>query len=93
MTEAKHTPGPWEASGTYIVASTGDRIAYMANRDEQAKADAILIAVAPELLVALQRFLEWDWENIAYEMGGFDEIVENVDIAEAAIAKATGKTK
>lgn len=44
-----HTPAPWNVAGTFICANNGDRIAYMAEHDEQALADARLIAAAPKM--------------------------------------------
>jgi hypothetical protein len=67
MTNAKHTPGPWQTDGCHIKAN-GIRIAFAVNdvdeavsgrdfegypRPQEAFANARLIATAPELLEAL----------------------------------------
>lgn len=63
--KTKHTPGPWRMNNTYKVgpevtakgmriAHLGDRIAYGTLYSEQAEANAILIAAAPELLEVLE---------------------------------------
>lgn len=87
---AKHTPGPWEAIGNLVrspaakelgsgvmLAECADRWFQKVNSDE-AKANARLIAAAPELLEALNDLLE---------QSGIDGLW--ADKARAAIAKAT----
>ena len=63
MSNAKHTQGPWRVGGTeqrVIFADNGDVVARIACYGEQSetpeadKANARLIAAAPELLAALQ---------------------------------------
>lgn len=102
---SKHTPGPWliEAQNCHF----GD-IATVHNTDEkwvtiyaphwmetgmdekEQSANARLIAAAPELLEALKKI-----SAIENQMYGADweEIEEARDIADAAIAKATGETQ
>ena len=102
---SKHTPGPWliEAQNCH----SGD-IATVHNTDEkwvtiyaphwmetgmdekEQSANARLIAAAPDLLEALKKI-----SAIENKMYGADweEIEEARDIADAAIAKATGETK
>ena len=46
---SKYTAGPWFVSSNQVFAKQGDRIAYLAECDEQALADARLIAAAPEM--------------------------------------------
>lgn len=65
MGEAKFTPGPWATEGDQIETADGSAlIAEMAlwdADDEEAQeqfANARLIAAAPELLAALQEFME-----------------------------------
>ena len=88
---AAHTPGPWKLKlgkgiqYTYLVADKkGQDIANWAHYPNatkaQTKANARLIASAPELLDALQGFIEG-----AESMGWCTEK------ARAAIAKATGE--
>ena len=58
MTDASHTPGPWavsQPSGNYIAAPTGGIAALTYGAT---KADAHLIAAAPDLLAAMQRIVE-----------------------------------
>ena len=90
MSEAKHTPGPWEVqesgsgmlSSTFITDPRGDIIASMMGpyRDNY---DARLIAAAPEMLEALELVVS------TYEAGGWPSAT--IVVAKAAIAKATGK--
>lgn len=65
MTQATHTPGPWKVSkptGNYIVAPTGGIAALTYGAT---KADADLIAAAPELLAVLQEAVNkgYMWDN------------------------------
>ena len=81
MNEAKHTLGPWRTAGEQGVQirSERDQIAKVwTMRGNEWKANARLIAAAPELLEALQEMVE-----IAESQG---HIVKR---ARAAIAKAT----
>ena len=96
--EATHTPGPWE-----IELPSGDQekdgilpsINATSFRGEICcgvfkKADAQLIAAAPEMLKALELM----FERFRWQGGMFDRNNPNanaIDNAEAAIAKATGK--
>ncbi len=60
--------------------------------EEQAKADARLIAAAPELLEALKRLLEhaeWVGTPRGYSWDDFKDVI---DPARAAIAKAEGRS-
>ena len=97
---AKHTPGPWKSrydrkEKTAVVARTG----YMAHleisfphqegKDSEWKANACLIAAAPELLAALIRLREWV-RNPGEDDSPANEAV--IHEAEAAIAKATPLT-
>lgn len=118
MTEAKHTPGPWNVSpygvGFEIDAANGQSIAQaqqiaQTKKPEdhnERKANARLIAAAPELLEALQvavEAMEQDWHQIDGEWGPIMEEFGDLEgailagkapeiaKARAAIAKATGK--
>jgi hypothetical protein len=80
---SKHTPGPWTAehgSDDYFYVATEDGVSFP--RDEQ-KANAHLIAAAPEMLEALKLVRE---SGLADEYGA--SAVE--DAINAAIKKATG---
>ena len=56
MTEPKHTPGPWEireVDGLFAIAHSGGWI-LESDDEQQDRADAKLIAAAPDLLEALR---------------------------------------
>ena len=88
----KHTPGPWKApkptigdnNCLYIGDATGNydiceiKTAF-APSEEQARANASLIASAPELLAALEMVLD----------ANGDLYVIDFDMLRAAVAKAT----
>ena len=92
MSANKHTPGLWEAVGNLVRSpmvqpqglSKGVQIAecrdaYFLSHTEESKANARLIAAAPELLEALK----WAVENP-------NDDAYWIEQARAAIAKATG---
>lgn len=99
MSDAQHTPGPWEfGSGDnyYVRADAypknfphrfesddlGDYLAYVGNRTHDfGKANARLIAAAPELLEALRAVI-----SVA------DRKTVEFDLARAALAKAEGRS-
>lgn len=85
--KTQHTPGPWRIHGvtkTTILNEEGKEIydgANYQNNFEEAKANAKLIAAAPELLEALKNLVEYlgeDWQH--------DQFLIN---AQEAINKAT----
>lgn len=95
-----HTPGPWEAIGNLVrspmhepqglpagVQIADCRDGYFLAHTDEAKANASLIAAAPDLLEALETLLGFV-ENKSFP----DTIyVRNaINEAEAVIAKATG---
>ena len=94
MSEAKHTPGPWDAIGNLVrspmhqpeglprgVQIVECRDGYFLPHTEEAKANARLIAAAPELLEALkkragnaeQRAFE-QWLLAASPSGGVEQV-------------------
>ena len=82
---SKHTPGPWEAShdidANCVATITSGWVVVSIGADPNkfdAKADAQLIAAAPEMLKALE-----------YLLTRLDDI-EDERIAQEAIAKAKG---
>lgn len=95
----KHTPGPWghltilgsseSSQGFKIIGSDWFGIATVAPLDEdgrEGKANARLIAAAPELLEAIQRLIATGLHEREYH-----EFMSNpMHYARAAIAKATG---
>jgi hypothetical protein len=87
MSNAKHTPGPWNQapySPTDVVAN-GDTMVAMAREGlngierDKAIANARLIAAAPDLLDALERIAELSYDS------------EATRVAREAIAKARGE--
>lgn len=91
----KHTPGPWIIQDYRIgpLLKEPDQsygmllpVAYIEQYDyPNHKSNAALIAAAPELLEALERFIAWvDKQNLEYESA-------MVRQAKAAIAKAKGE--
>lgn len=83
----KHTPAPWRAvddSDGYRIEGNGNPsgtvAVILARRSVTGKADASLIAAAPDLLAALVAVV-----RIA------DRKTDEFDAARAAIAKATGE--
>lgn len=90
-TEYKHTPGPWHV-GTKeahhcVYDARGWQIADASplGKSDDTKANARLIAAAPDLLSALEKTLSW---LTSYPGEGALKAYEQ---AQAAIAKATGK--
>lgn len=93
---SKHTAGPWEcvkrSHGAMLVRSEASGVnGYLAeiysSRPSERDANARLIAAAPELLDALIQIADaGDQEQSMY-------LDPHIDMARAAIAKATGETK
>lgn len=98
MKEFKGTPGPWTVneigqhwnnkSLTHLEITFGEDGECICDTVYQ-RADANLMAAAPELLEALQDCVEW-LEINAYSGTAEHAAIEN---ARAAIAKALGETK
>ena len=93
--QAKHTPGPWRATEKTITApETEDRLGmecrlYGGNGRDN-RANARLIAGAPDLLAALQRIVAVLDKQVASPH--LAERASPLAQAKAAIAKATGET-
>lgn len=99
---SKHTPGPWKLAGKTTISNDGEdfclaNVGTFSIEQEEAEANARLIAVAPELLEALigavaQMSLAAD----CIENGRFDEALLHIRSLSrekhAAIAKATGQS-
>ncbi len=108
MSEQKHTPGPWvsapQRTNTLIVAANGTRVAESYGvTDEEPRANARLIAAAPELLAALKEILGAEtWESEGHNRDNAPCHVgicsrsecghcKRYDAARAAIAKAESR--
>ena len=85
-----YTPGPWSLARdrrfhiNQFVDSDGFTLGYVLGSGHEAKANARLIAAAPELLEALQACRKYMYEH-------FSNTQDNAfDLLCAAIAKATG---
>lgn len=94
----KHTPGPWtmhprfddgaEVRALAPVAWCGVASTHGASSSQvidaaEARANARLIAAAPDLLEACERLLRW---------AGWPHAEKDIELARAAIAKAKGVT-
>lgn len=98
MSDNQHTPGPWTAgwgdrghgNGDYIVLSPDDSVV-IAKIETELRADAILIAAAPDLLAACEAMLP-DFEYRGSFLGGTtparSQHNEIATLVRAAIAKA-----
>jgi hypothetical protein len=90
----KHTPGPWHVFKDSSIYSKhadytlAEMVAGMTV--EEWDANARLMAAAPELLEALQSFLNWS-DSVYYGEDTRRELVRAKDKARAAIVKATGE--
>lgn len=101
MTNTKHTPGPWRTDNNIgrkselgVVADAAPCvIATMCNAKAwpvEAKANARLIAAAPDLLAALEKLID----HVAItNIGKRDGVIAiSLDHGRAAIAKAKGES-
>jgi uncharacterized membrane-anchored protein len=80
--KAGHTPGTWTVDRNMIETKDGQVIAQVSyEQDGYVRANAALMAAAPELLDALKIMLEV----------AMNDITEECDIARAAIARAEGR--
>lgn len=90
-----HTPGPWQFDGQVILDEDGSHVASpigcdTVDCDDEAIANARLIAAAPDLLAACEAFLgEIDEIDACGQRHGIG--AEIIAAVEAAIAKARGK--
>jgi hypothetical protein len=101
-----HTPGPWEIDATsnvgafeiwggpldsnapQICSDDGDL-----NRPEECKANASLIAAAPDMLAALQSLDEFAWSAMSADCKeAHDNLSRKLAVMRAAIAKAEGRS-
>ena len=99
-----HTPGPWTVEDkwnpddhyaiTALLGKTGRTRGLVANFShtpylEQVKANATLIASAPDLLVALENIIDW-LERTGEDKSTFGKTYDYVVTAKEAIRKAKG---
>lgn len=100
-TNKKHTPGPWnwyehnkkEPESGPVKVETKDRVIAEivwcgVGQHEERKANALLIAAAPELLEALEKLLSFPFAESCQECGIGNS--EEWEAAKAAISKAKG---
>lgn len=96
MSGGKHTPGPWEISrfehGQAAIRSDEGYIctAYMASNGK-AKANAHLIAAAPELYEALKSLL-WRYRELVNNVGPGDDEYKTIQTAQTALRRARGES-
>jgi len=90
MTETKHTPGPWDCEEFVVTADDVGEPCYAYFSDGEriptTKANARLIAAAPELLEALELMRRVGDDKFSLRT----EWVKAVEQVDAAIAKARG---
>lgn len=89
----KHTPGPWRKDNNpRNIIANGRDIAHTWGRfeDDEADANARLIAAAPDLLNELRRTREWVAQYLDIP-GHADAARFKVNAIDAVIAKAEGK--
>jgi len=89
---SEYTKGPWfENWNRVFTGSFGDpdsELICVVDGDSNAKANAHLIAAAPELYEALKGYMESEW-MVTHDWGGDRDAVR--EKAEKAINKAEGK--
>ena len=91
--KAQHTPGPWHVGmkpGPIVYGPNGEQVASLVVPmlpEEENRANAHLIAAAPELLAALRDVIGWIPGSSAWHTDAARKSVEN---ARAVLAQATG---
>lgn len=100
-----HTPGPWKTRGQHVLGIANVQVAWCgANMscsrteshgitEDEAKANASLIAAAPDLLSALTMLYEETADYIRINHLGDVHHNTSMQAARAAISKATGEQK
>jgi hypothetical protein len=87
-----HTPGPWQLAGNKVFGkNTAHQVCFATDalKDKaQTKADARLIAAAPDLLAALEALTAWA-QTVPTDLAE-DRLQAN---ARKAIARATGESQ
>jgi len=90
MSQAKHTPGPWTATGRSVNAEASDRNICVVRFAGDAAANARLIAAAPAMLEALKVAAAYMAALPQFPDRGFD-VASITNECKAAIAAAEGK--
>jgi len=89
MKEFRGTPGEWEATALFRVVTDSVVVAsapgWASRHEEEAMANARLMAASKDLLKALQGMIDEDFPSLP-----FDEQERRLNAAEAAIDKALG---
>lgn len=98
-----HTPSPWTfdpATGA-VSTSNAKTVCYVStigtktDAFDVAKANGFVLAAAPELLAALQLLVQWHGKRATRDFNDdllpFDQQESEMQVAMAAITKATGK--
>jgi hypothetical protein len=86
-----HTPGPWNVPDKYVKMRGCNFLSHVHWDDEEAVANARLIAAAPDLLAALQGVMDilGRAESNASGNPDWNYVRSRVAVARAAITKAT----
>ena len=92
---SKHTPGPWEVRGDWYIHRVGAEGGSHAevkscedvppDRREEHKANARLMAAAPDMIELLLRLRQWDMLDVCHDGPCWKRLLDEV------IAKATGE--
>ena len=102
MSNSKHTPGPWSiyfnSRDDLVIRKmfTDGQESHSIARCHSGAANALLIAAAPDMLAALQGYVDAFEHHLITNTNGardFDFTGHIAAQARAAIAKATGDTK
>ena len=88
MTNTKHTPGPWTLEGGKVCGNGYYIATVNSHGTTEGRANATLIAAAPDLLEALQRMNNRGW--FAQTVCASEEENADMAFARAVIAKAEG---
>ena len=90
----KHSPAPWRYVDGYfdcdVWAGNKKVLSYERHPTDEDRANARLMAAAPELLEVLERIAGFKLSDF---MGPHDMALECVTVARAAIARAIGETE
>jgi hypothetical protein len=92
-TQATHTPGPWKEKRKLSIYSADDEpicAVFPAETEERSRADAHLIAAAPDLLAALKSCRS-NMRILAKAAGSYAAFESTDKAAREAIEKATGR--